>query len=54
VKGAPVTSAEPDLLDAIWLKTHPGWSWTDLQSTPAVVIQIMGRADYLTSREQQP
>ena len=43
--GGRVNALDPDLADAMWLVGHPSWSWHDLQSTPADVIDLMARAE---------
>lgn len=36
-----MTSNDPDLLDAMFLANHPGWSWRDLQDAPARVVAAL-------------
>ena len=36
---------DPDLADALWLVSHPGWTWDALQSTPADVLDLIARAE---------
>jgi hypothetical protein len=45
VRGASLTNPDPLLVDALWLVQHPAWSWTDLQATPAEIIDLMTRAE---------
>lgn len=38
-------TTDPALADALWLVDHPGWTWRDLQETPAAVVDLMSRAE---------
>ena len=40
---------DPDLLDALWLLAHPGWTWDALQRTPTEVIELMKKAERFRS-----
>jgi hypothetical protein len=33
--------SDPDLSDALFLMTNPGWTWQALQEAPAIVIDLM-------------
>lgn len=39
--------SDPALSDALFLVSHPGWTWGALQETPADVIDLLGRAEQL-------
>jgi hypothetical protein len=40
-----LTNPDPLLVDALWLVNHPAWSWTDLQTAPAEIIDLITRVE---------
>lgn len=44
-----VRTDDPDLLDALFLLNHPGWTWRALQETPADIIEIITLAESLAA-----
>lgn len=36
-----------DFTDAHFLRRHPGWTWRDLQETPADIIDLMLLMDHM-------
>ena len=40
--GAAVSvEGDADLADIFFLENHPGWTWTDLQNTPEIIVRGM-------------
>ena len=35
----------PELADALFLADHPGWSWSDLQTAPADLVNDIRAVD---------
>jgi hypothetical protein len=43
--GKAVSITDDDLSDAVFLTSHPGWSWHDLQATPEAVVTYIRKLD---------
>lgn len=43
--GATASSPDRDVADAMFLTNHPGWTWADLQATPARVLAAIRLID---------
>lgn len=36
-----MSAPSQDFTDAYFLRRHPGWTWRDLQETPADIVDLM-------------
>jgi len=52
VAGAAI-EPDDDLRDAILLHAHPGWSWRELQETPAQVVEHVRAIDYELAKKRE-
>jgi hypothetical protein len=41
---------DPALSDAVFLSTHPGWTWDALQGAPAEIVELMRMLDRAKSK----